>query len=603
MYRKVITATLMASALIGFTGCDSITPLLEKAKNGEFVIKPSPLELHGSTVTADLSAQLPDKVLKPKMMYELEVYYQTPTSEPMQLGKMTFDGDAPPANRTIANNFGFTYEDKYKEGNLAFKGKAYKKAKPDKFKETDIAPAPLNRGKGVITTSRLVMAPYAVNYLPHEYDNSEEYIPTEIAFFFQQGRSELRYSERRSDRGKEMENYISAKAPTRTVNVTGMHSPEGSERVNSKLSNDRAKVVEDFYKSLAKKYDYKKEIDNINFALRPIVNDWTAFKAAVEDYSKLTDAQKSEIMDVINGPGDFVSKEIKLQSLSSYRTLMREIYPGLRTSKAEILQIKDKPSDAELMVMSQKAGNGEEVDGLNAKQIQYAAAMTPSLEEKEKMYQAAIKLSDNYVAYNNLGATYMAMALEERAKDKKMALVDKAITNFELSLKKQKSTETYVNLTSAQLLKGDADAAKATMSNVSGSASGTLASSISALKAYMAITNAEYDMAIAELEKSGNDYVVLYNKALAHLLKESKAMSAPEAYGKVMTAFEEATSANDGNALAFYGAAITAARMNNADKMVSNLKKAISLDSSLRDRAVKDLEFFGKENLVADATR
>ena len=599
MYKRALSASLL-SGLLFVASCNSLTPLIESAKNGQSTIEPSPLELHGDSVSFVASVTVPENVLKPKIMYELQVYYDTETTDPMLLGTMEYDGDqlAENPSPTVEKYFGFIYEDQYKEGQVQFKGKAYKKKKPEKFKESEFYTLD-ELGKGVITTSQLVQAPYVANYVPHGYDNSEKYVPQNMDFYFLQGRSNLRYSEKRGDMGKQLDAYVKENLPTRRVNITGMHSPEGPTDVNSKLANERAAVVEEFYKSLGEKYDYEGTMDSIEFVQKPVVEDWTAFKDAVSATDRLSDAQKSEVMDVVNGSGDFVSKELKLQTLSFYRTLLREIYPPLRAGKAEVLQIKDEPTDAEIMVMSQQAANGEEVDGLNSKMVAYAASMSPDLQEKEKMYQAAIKMDDSYSAYNNLGATYMEMAIQAGSASDKESFVEKAISNFKLSLQKQQSTEAKVNLASAQLLTGDVEGAKSSLSGASGS--GELGQTISALKGYFAITTADYSTAISELERAGNDPMSIYNKALAILLKDSKELS--DDFSKAKSAFGEAISADSKNAYAFYGAAIAAARMGNSSDVTSNLKKAIELNSDLQERAVKDLEFMSVQDAVTAATR
>ncbi len=221
MYKRALSAILLTS-LLALASCDSLTPLIESAKNGQSTIKPSPLELHGDSVAFVASVQVPEGVLKPKVMYELEVYYDTETTDPMMLGKMEYDGDqlAENPSPTVEKYFGFIYEDQYKEGQVQFKGRAYKKTKPDKFKESEFYTID-NLGKGVITTSRLVQAPYAANYVPHGYDNSEKYVPQNIDFYFLQGRSNLRYSERRSDRADELDSYVEQNLPTRRVNISG----------------------------------------------------------------------------------------------------------------------------------------------------------------------------------------------------------------------------------------------------------------------------------------------------------------------------------------------------------------------------------------------
>jgi len=601
MYNRALSFITLLSVLL-MTSCDSLTPLVQSAKDGQSTVKPSPLQVFGEEVPFNISVAVPEGVLKPKIMYELEVYYATENAEPVYIGKLEYDGDALADNPSpkVEKDFTMAYEDQYERGQLQFKGRAFKKTKPEKIKETE--PYTIDDlGKGVITTQELVMAPYTASFVPHGYDNSEEYIPNNVEFFFLQGRSNLRYSERRGEEAEKMEAYIQENAPTRRVNITGMHSPEGPESVNSELANERAAVVEEYYKKMAADYDYESTMDSIEFTLKPVVQDWSAFKDLLMSSSSFTDAQKQEVLDIVNGPGNFVSKELKLQTLSFYRSMFREIYPPLRTAKAEILQIKDKPSDPELAVMVKKYANGEETENLTAKQVAYAATLTPDLAEKEKIYQAAIKSEDSYSAYNNLGAVYMHMALEA-SENEKMDLIEKAADNFKLSIQKQKSTEAYVNLASAQLIMGDREAAMETMGNISGSASGELGADIAQLKGYAAVVGANYDEAISQNERAGNDPIAIYNKALAMLLKASKEMD-DSAYSRVMAAFQDAISADDDNAHAYYGAAITAARMNNADAVTSNLKKAFEYNSSLQERAVTDLEFSNMKDAVTAATR
>ena len=60
---------------------------------------------------------------------------------------------------------------------------------------------------------------------------------------------------------------------------------------------------------------------------------------------------------------------------------------------------------------------------------------------------------------------------------------------------------------------------------------------------------------------------------------------------------DDAIASNDKLAVSFYCAGVNAARMNDADNMNKYLKQAFSLDPSLKNRAVEDLEFLNfKEN-------
>ena len=53
----------------------------------------------------------------------------------------------------------------------------------------------------------------------------------------------------------------------------------------------------------------------------------------------------------------------------------------------------------------------------------------------------------------------------------------------------------------------------------------------------------------------------------------------------------KATSKDSNLAIAYYGAAVASARLNNADGVVSNLTSAVRVDPSLKEAALTDLEF------------
>src|SRR5690606_16043517 len=93
-------------------------------------------------------------------------------------------------------------------------------------------------------------------------------------FIFEQGRSVLRNTEVRGDKGKQLDAFIASKNATRTVSITGTHSPEGAERVNAQLSPERAAAIEAYYRRQMKRYDYKGMADSINFILKPVIQDW-----------------------------------------------------------------------------------------------------------------------------------------------------------------------------------------------------------------------------------------------------------------------------------------------------------------------------------------
>jgi tetratricopeptide (TPR) repeat protein len=589
---NTLKSTLGAIALVGTlvsSGC-TLNQMMKLAKDQDLKVNPSPLELHGDSVIFNMSAKLPAKMLKKGTTYSVKTSFKPTDGEALPVGEVVFKGDDvknPEAQPKLDKRFSFAYEDRLERGEVKIKGIAAKGTKTKETPEMSIT-------DGVITTSRMAQPTFYANYIPHKYENKEEYEPQNMEFFFEKGKSDLRKSEKKGKEAGRLDTYISAKLPTRTVSISGMHSPEGSTSINTRLANERPKAIEDYYKELIKKYNAEKEAASVGFVHKPVIENWTAFKALLKDYTKINDTQKNQVLAIVDGPGDFVSKELKLQTLPFYRTLFRDLYPPLRTAKAEILKIKEKMTDAEVVVLAKKIANGQEdASKLNAEQIAYAATQTPDLAEKEKIYQAAIKQYDANYSYNNLGAVYLDMAKKAATAEERNALIDKAITQFELSIKRNATAEAHANLAGALLMKGDVKGSDENLSKASGSANAEVGTTVNALKGYTSIRKGEYDAAIQALSSGGNDAMVLYNKALAYLLKASQLAStgATADYSKAESSFAEAMSADANNAHVFYGAAITATRMKKADKAIEYLGKAVKLNSKLKERAVKDLEF------------
>ena len=126
----------------------------------------------------------------------------------------------------------------------------------------------------------------------------------------------FRSSEKNSERGKFLRAFIAEKNVTRTVTITGTHSPEGPERINSNLSKNRAEIIEEYYRKMMDQYDYKGAADSIKFILKPVVDDWTDFKKKLEEYDGIDQAAKDQILNIVNGSGTFEAKRRSITSTS-----------------------------------------------------------------------------------------------------------------------------------------------------------------------------------------------------------------------------------------------------------------------------------------------
>ncbi len=230
----------------------------------------------------------------------------------------------------------------------------------------------------------MVAAPTFVVYADHGYNNQEELLPNNVNFYFPQGSSVLRTSEIRSDRGNRFQNFIAEKNVTRSVTITGTHSPEGSERVNEDLSANRAERIEEYYRQQMDRYDYKGAADSINFILKPVVEDWSPFRDSLQGYTEISESEKQAYFDIIDGSGNFEEKEDQMHQLPTYRQVFQDVYPNLRLAETEVLTVKEKKPDGLIATLAKLLSNDEvPTDTLSNEELLYGGTLTPSLEERE----------------------------------------------------------------------------------------------------------------------------------------------------------------------------------------------------------------------------
>lgn len=574
--RKLVYSLLIIGTLT-FTSC-TLPQMIKMAKEQKLEIKPNPLEVHKDTVNFDLSGNLPVKMLKKGTVYTLNTFYKYGENELALPGLPLKAEDYPNSAKEetkVSKAFMFPYKDAYKTGTIEIQGVA---SKGTKSKTTPRMPY----ATGIITTSKLVQNSYYAAFAAHSYNNQEELIPVVIPnFIFERGKSVLRPSEIKAEKGKQLDAFIASKNVTRTVTITGTHSPEGLERINSKLSEERAAAIEKFYRAQMKKYDYQGVAAEVKFILKPITDDWSEFKTALAAYTGISAEEKAAYLNVINNGGAFEEQEKQLKKLSTYNKVFKDIYPGLRAAKTEILTIKVKKTDAEISILAKQITTGAvKSDTLSFDELMYAATLTPSLEEKTAIYEAATKKGTNWTAHNNLGAAYLQAVIENPAKTD---LIDKAAAQMEIAAKLNPSSEVHANLATVALMKGNPYKAYSHARMALNGANNDVTRGVNGVKGACEIYMANYGAAVTSTSSSADTHVNLFNKGLAQLLNKD--------FSNASSSFAEATRKNSSYAIAYYGAAVAAARSGNGDAVVSNLLNAVKNDSNLKEKALTDLEF------------
>jgi hypothetical protein len=286
-----------------------------------------------------------------------------------------------------------------------------------------------------------------------------------------------------------------------------------------------------------------------------------------------------------------------MKKLKTYNKVFKNVYPKLRTAKTEILVVKDKKTDAEISVLAKAISQGtQNADTLSFEELMYAATLTPSMEEKAAYYEAATKKGSNWNAHNNLGAVYIAQALENPANA--AGLADKAKAQLDIASKIQDAPEVQANLASVEMIKGNPYAAYSHASKaLSSGLKGDNAAGVNGVKGASEIYKGDYANAVKSTSNATDNALNLYNKGLAQLLNKD--------YQNAATSFNDAIAKNSNLAIAHYGAAVTAARLGNADDVVKHVTNAGKLDASLKAAALSDLEFakFSTSQAFRDALK
>ena len=331
------------------------------------------------------------------------------------------------------------------------------------------------------------------------------------------------------------------------IEISAYASPDGGVKLNTGLAERREGNTSKYLEKELKKMKVDAPVD-----ARYTAQDWEGFQELV---SKSNIQDNDLVLRVLSMYKDPEQREQEIKNISSvFSVLAEEILPQLRRSRLTAnIEIIGK-SDDEISALA-KSNPSE----LNVEEILYAATLTNNDAEKAAIYNKASELYGNdYRTWNNVGM--MAFRAGDLAKAEQMFNKANSVKN---------NPESNMNLGLIALTKGD----EAKAQQLFGSASG-----VPELSEALGVLYLEQ----GEWAKAANSFgsVKSNNAALAQILTKdySKASQTLNAVAK-----PDATTS--------YLKAIVAARTNDANGVVSNLKDAIAKDGNMKQEAAKDLEF------------
>ena len=373
-----------------------------------------------------------------------------------------------------------------------------------------------------------------------------------IMFLIQQ--TNLRWSELNSTEMSEFtETLKNIKADSENkvldnIEVSAYASPDGDIDLNDRLAVQRQNNAKSHVNKLLKKNKVETSVDTEYTA-----EDWEGFQELVSG-SNIPD--KDLILRVLSMYKDPEVREREIKNISAvYGELAEEILPQLRRARLTLNYQLIGRSDEEILVAVK-----EDASVLSVEELLYAATLVESVNEKTDIYNKTVKLYPNdYRAYNNLAELSMKAGDYAAAK------------NFLEKAAKSNATAAEVNTNLGMLALIEGNVADAENYLVKG----TDAKANEAALGNLYIAQGQYERAVSAFGDTKSNAA-----ALAQIMSENYT-AAKSTLNNVETP----------DAYTYYLNAIVGARTNNAAMVAENLVKAVRLDSSLRQKAINDVEF------------
>ena len=323
------------------------------------------------------------------------------------------------------------------------------------------------------------------------------------------------------------------------IYASGYASPDGPEKFNNKLSEQRSKTGA---KAIKKEL---KAVEGLNYEIASYGEDWDGFKTLVENSNI---EEKDLILNVLQMYSSPVERDKEIQNMSAvFKVLAEEILPQLRRTRFAVEATYAGLTDEEILAAA-KAGD----NNLDIEHLLYAATLTNDKAEKAAIYEFAAATYHDARAYNNLAVVKAQQGELTAAK-----------TAFEKSAQLEANSEVANNLATVAVAMGDLEAAKKYLAGVESEAA-------KANKGAIALAEGNYQEAKANLKG--------YNLAVAELC-DNNIESAKAAIAEVKGADADSIRA------------IIANREGETEKAVAYLKSAVAAKPALKAQAENDIEF------------
>ena len=551
---RKIHFSFIAATLLVLCSCSS---KLGEMSSRYFSVTPQVLEATNGEVPVTISGTFPAKFFPKKGVITITPVLKW-NGGSVSGDAYTFIGEKVEGNsQVISNKAGgnFTMKSSFDYVPEMAKSELYLEFDAKVKNKTKAMPA-VKVADGVLATAELYSTTAASTTPAYAEDAFQRVIKqakqANIMFLIQQ--TNLRWSELNSTEMKEFtETLKDIKADTENkvldnVEVSAYASPDGGFDLNDRLAAQRQSNAEKHVNSLLKKTKVEASVDTEYTA-----EDWEGFQELVAG-SNIPD--KDLILRVLSMYKEPEVREREIKNISAvYGELAEQVLPQLRRARLTLNYQLIGRSDEEIL-----AAVKNEPSVLSVEELLYAATLVDNVNEKVAIYKKTAELyANDYRAYNNLAEIAM------KAND-----YSAAKTYLEKAAKLNASAaEVNTNLGMIALIEGKvADAENYLVK-------GTDAKANEAALGNLYIAQGQYERAVSAFGETKSNAA-----ALAQLMAKN--------YTAAAKTLDEVANPD---AYTYYLKAVVGARTSRVAVVSENLVKAIRLDSSLREKALNDVEF------------
>ena len=391
---------LFAAALVGSAAvaCSSPSKMAEMAENVKITCDPEVLEAVAGSIDATVTATYPDGYFHPKAILEVTPVLVYDGGE-AKAKTITYQGEKVKDNyktvssdgQTVRENIHFDYVEGMEQASLELRGKVKYNGKVYNVPARKIADG----------TNTTYMLAHGTASVPYKADNYQEILKQteEGQILYSVNSSDVNSKQLKSQSIKDFQDALDEIKNNDRKTLTGTEviayaSPEGGEKLNTKLSEKRSQTADKAFEKVTK----GKEVAETTVQSKG--QDWEGFQDLV---SKSNIEDKDLILRVLNMYSDPAVREREIKNLSEvYTSLKKGVLPELRRARF-IANVEYKNYTSEELV----ALVDDNIDVLDEEALLRAATLVDDSAKKVSLYKKAIDKYGSDRAQFNLGVAYL----------------------------------------------------------------------------------------------------------------------------------------------------------------------------------------------------